>query len=260
MDIVKFWNRLPLGTPPFVHPDDRPILERNGRSFSDTELNFDNFVKSDRCGAFQDHRFHLSLLPVPYVGNLVKADIFLLLLNSGFDFVDYFGEWRMTNFRKSLEKNLRQDFRRTNFPFLYLNPEFCWHGGFTWWERKFRDVPTRIAKERFHGRYFDALRDLAHRAAALDPIPYHSISFRQHRMLRLLPSSQHAQNFARNTLASRANKGNAAIIITRQHKEWGMESPASRTIVTYTGGRTRSASLGHTTPGGKAILAQYGIH
>ncbi len=260
MNIVKFWNRLPLGTPPFVHPDDRPILEQNRRSLSDTKLDFDNFVNSDRFGAFQDHRFHLSLLPVPYVGDLIKADIFILLLNPGFDFVDYFAEWRMTKFKKSLEKNLRQRFRQADFPFLYLNPEFCWHGGFTWWERKFRDVATRIAEERFRGRYLDAIRDLAHRVAAVELVPYHSISFREHRLLRLLPSSRHAREFARNTLVPRANKGNATIIITRQCKEWGMESLTKRNIVCYTGGLTRGASLGRTTPGGKAILARYGIH
>src|SRR6266516_3248053 len=110
MDIVEIWNRLPLGSPPFIHPDDRPILERNRQTFSDTKLDFDNFVKSERFGAFEDHRFHLSLLPVPYIGNLIKADIFILLLNPGFDFIDYFAEWRMAEFKSSLEKNLRQDF------------------------------------------------------------------------------------------------------------------------------------------------------
>ena len=259
MDIVKFWNRLPVGTPPFVHPEDRPILERNKRTFSDARLDFDNFVKSDRFGAFQDHRFHLSLLPVPYVGNLIKADIFILLLNPGFDFVDYFAEWRMAKFKKSLEKNLRQDFRKADFPFLYLNPEFCWHGGFTWWERKFRDVATRIAEEKFGGRYLDAIRDLAHRVAAIELIPYHSISFREHGVISMLPSSRHAQDFARNTLVCRANKGNATTIITRQHKEWDMGSSTNKYIVIYTGGLTRGASLGRNTPGGKAILERYGI-
>ncbi len=260
MDIVEFWNRLPLGSPPFIHPDDRPILERNRQTFSDTKLDFDNFVKSERFGAFEDHRFHLSLLPVPYIGNLIKADIFILLLNPGFDFIDYFAEWRMAEFKSSLEKNLRQDFGSANFPFLYLNPEFCWHGGFTWWEQKFRDVATKIAEEKFRGRYLDAIRDLAHRVAAIELIPYHSISFRQHSLISLLQSSRRAQEFARNTLVPRAHEGSTTIIVTRQHKEWGIESRTGRNIVIYTGGLTRGASLGRKTLGGKAILARYGIH
>lgn len=259
MDILEFWNRLPLGTPPFVHPDDRQILEEKREDLS-AKLDFDAFVKSERFGAFEDHRFHFSLLPVPYVGNLKKADIFILLLNPGLDFIDYFGEWRMMEFKSSLEKNLRQDFESADFPFLYLNPEFCWHGGFIWWERKFRDVATKIAEKKFRGRYLDAIRHLAHRVAAIELIPYHSISFRQHSLIRLLPSSQHAQEFAHNTLASRAHDGTTKIIITRQHKEWGIGSRTAGNIVIYTGGLTRSASLGRNTPGGKAILEQYGIH
>lgn len=101
MDIVEFWNRLPLRTPPFIHLDDRQILEGKREDLS-AKLDFDTFVKSQRFGAFEDHRFHFSLVPVPYVGNLKKADIFILLLNPGFDFTDYFGEWRMMEFKSSL--------------------------------------------------------------------------------------------------------------------------------------------------------------
>lgn len=260
MDIVKFWSRLPLGTPPFIHPDDQQILERNRQDFIDEKLDFDSFVKSERFGAFEDHRFHFSLLPVPYVGDLKKADIFILLLNPGLDFIDYFAESRMTEFNSTLKRNLLQDFTSTSFPFLYLNPEFCWHGGFTWWERKLRDVATKIAEEKFKGRYLKAIQDLAHRVAAIELIPYHSISFRQHRLIRSLPSSHRAQEFARNTLVARAQDATAQIIITRRHKEWGIGSRTTGNIVIYTGGLTRGASLGRETPGGKAILKQYDIH
>ncbi|MBZ5531215.1 MAG: hypothetical protein LAO20_07275 [Acidobacteriia bacterium] len=260
MEIVKFWDKLGLNHPPFIHPDDKPAIERHKRQGSDlAKYDFDGFVRSTRFGAFEDHRFHLSLVPVPYAGNLAKADIFILLLNPGFDFVDYYGESRVLEFRQRIKQNLRQEFDGIEFPFLYLDPEFCWHGGFVWWEKKFRDVATKIAAEKFGGRYLDALRDLAHRVAAVELIPYHSISFRDHGLLKDLPSINQARRFAQAELAPRAKKGDVTIIVTRQSKVWGLGESKSRNIVPYEGGLTRGASLGSLTPGGKAILKRYGI-
>ncbi len=86
VEIVKFWDQCLLKDPPFIHPADQPIMERYSRESVDVrKCDFDGFVKSERFGAFQDHRFHLSLVPVPYAGNLATADIFVLLLNPGFN-------------------------------------------------------------------------------------------------------------------------------------------------------------------------------
>ena len=67
--------------------------------------------------------FDLSLLPVPYGGDLQVAEIFVLLLNPGFAFADYYAETRVPEYRHRLERTLAQDFDGTDFPFLWLDPE-----------------------------------------------------------------------------------------------------------------------------------------
>lgn len=81
---------------------------------------------------------------MPYVGDLHRADIFLLHLSPGFHFTDYYAEWEVPTFRRRLIRNLRQELDGLEFPFVFLDPEFCWHPGFRWWEEKLRDVATTI--------------------------------------------------------------------------------------------------------------------
>jgi hypothetical protein len=218
---------------------------------------FQDFVAGPRFGAFSDYRFHFSLIPVPYAGDLVKADIFVLQLNPGLNPVDYYAELCSPKFRKRLESYLRQQFSKTEFPFLYFDPEFCWHSGFIWWGRKFREVARAVADHKFRGRYLDALRDLSKRVASLELVPYHSVSFADHRAVRHLPSAKQARLFACGELANGAASEHATVIITRRLKDW--DAPQDKKIVQYPRQLWRGASLGTNTPGGKAILQMYGL-
>lgn len=258
-ELVNFWRRCELTAPPLAHPDDLPVLRRgNGKHIDAEPKDFTAFVVSSRFGDFNDHRLHLSLLPIPYGGNLGRADIVILLLNPGFSYVDYYAETRVPNFRRRLELNLRQSFDGIEFPFLWLDPDFCWHSGFAWWEKKLRDVITVIAAEKFKGRYLHALRDLSARLAHVELVPYHSPSFRSHALIDDLPSVKAASQFVRDSLVPAANDGTKTIIVTRQEAAWGLPK-ATKNLVIYRGGQTRGASLGPGTPGGRAILQHYGI-
>jgi hypothetical protein len=257
--LVEFWTRCSLNASPFAHPDDLPTLRAAGGRHVDEETwTFDAYVGGPRFGDFEDHRLHLGLLPQPYAGDLARADIVVLLLNPGFSHSDYFGESRMAAFRRRLEANLRQSFEGVDFPFLWLDPEFCWHGGFWWWERKLREVATVIAHERFGGRYLDALRSLADRLAQVELVPYHSPSFRAHALIERLPSAEAARAFVRGELLPAARSGGRTIIVTRRVASWGLPQ-SGRGLVVYKGDQPRGASLGPTTAGGRAILRRYGI-
>jgi hypothetical protein len=258
-DLINFWRRCNLTKPPFAHPDDLPFLRRyGGRYIDDEPKDFGAFISGSRFGDFTDKRFHLSLLPVPYGGNLRAADIVLLLLNPGFSFTDYYAETHMPEFRRRLEQTLAQDFEDTEFPFVWLDPKYCWHGGFGWWEGKLREVITIIAKEKFKGRYFDALRDVSKRLAHVELVPYHSSSFNAHRLIEDLPSVHAARRFAQEALVQAANRGDKTIIVTRQAASWRLPQ-GTHNLVVYEGGHTRGASLGAKTGGGQAILGRYGI-
>jgi hypothetical protein len=258
-DLINFWQHCNLTKPPFAHPDDLPVLRRYGGRYIDEEpKDFAAFISGSRFGNFTDRRLHLSLLPIPYGGDLRAAEIVVLLLNPGFSFTDYYAETREPQFRRRLEQTLAQDFEGMDFPFLWLDPEYCWHEGFGWWEGKLREVISLIAKEKFGSRYLDALRDVSKRLAHVELVPYHSSSFNAHRLIEDLPSVQAVRRFAREALVTAANRGDKTIIVTRQVASWRLP-PDTRNLVVYKGGHTRGASLGRKSSGGRAILDRYGI-
>ena len=150
--MVKFWRACPLAGPPFVHPEDIPILGPSASGFlAHRDTHFRQFLAGPRFGDPDDDRFHFSLLPVPYMGDLQRADIFLLLLNPDFNVADYYAEWNVPDFRWRMERNLYQRLKGVKFPFLFLDPELCWHPGYRWWERKLRDVAVDSCQRKISG-------------------------------------------------------------------------------------------------------------
>jgi hypothetical protein len=258
-DLISFWQRCPTGKPPFTHPDDLRVLQKKGKTDVDERsMNFDSYLTDQRFGRFDDRRLHSSLLPVPYLGDLANAKIVILLLNPGLSYTDYWGEAKMSTFRRRLVDNLGQSFNGVEFPFLGLDPQFCWWGGFVWWEKKLRDVATIIADKKFYGKYFDALRDLSTKLACVELIPYHSSSFSSHAILEQLPSSKMIRKFVLESLIPDSQAGKRTLIVTRQIKAWKLPKQNDN-IVVYEGGHTRGASLSQNSSGGKAILKSYGI-
>lgn len=239
-----------------MHPEDWPILQRFTKHIDADPKDFRQFLKSDRFGS-RDHKLHLSLLPLPYSGNLETAEIFILLLNPGFSYVDYYEEYECDAFRERRIKNLAQDFEGVEFPFSGLDPEFCWGGGFAWWESKLYDVIGRIAQKRFSGRYLHALQYLSQRMAHVELIPYHSSGFSSHALIQKLPSAQMARAFVRDVLIPDARRGDRIVIVTRRAKDWGFPK-GRRGVVIYKGGHTRGASLSPNSSGGRAILRRLG--
>ena len=258
-EIIEFWQRYDLKKPPYIHPDDATILEERWNGYVDSKpcLKFAQFLKSSRFGDFTDTRLHLSLIPVPYGGDLKHAEIVILLLNPGFSYTDYYAETEVPEFRKQLIKNLYQDFKGLEFPFIWLNPAFCWHSGFNWWEKKLRGVLRVIADEKFKGDYLKALQHLAQRIAHLELVPYHSPSFSGHGLIAKLESARTAKAYAQGELLATTKQRKKSVIITRRKADWGLSS--SERITVYEGGHTRGASLGPNTAGGRAILKACGI-
>jgi hypothetical protein len=257
-ELIQFWQKFKLERPPFAHPDDLPILRRNGRCLLvDDPHDFDSYVASSRFGP-EDNRFHLSLLPVPYVGDIKNAEIIISLLNPGFESSDYWAEFKVPQFRNALERNLCQDLNGVEFPFMYLDPQFCWHGGYLWWEGKLRSVIQEIARHRFKGIYLDAMRSLSSKLACVELIPYHSSSFGDHKLIDQLPSVQMVRRCVSQSLIADADAGKRTLIVTRQAKAWGVH-PTMSNVIVYEGGHTRGAHLTPNSDGGQAILKRYGI-
>jgi hypothetical protein len=257
-DLIAFWQQCEIKQAPFAHPADVPILRANSRWIEADAVDFDSYIAGPRFADPHDDRLHLSLLPVPYVGDLRKAEIVILLLNPGFGYSDYWAESHGPGFREGLEQNLRQSFEGNEFPFMFLDPKFCWHGGFLWWEKKLREVIREIAARTFDGNYREGLRSLSTKLACVELIPYHSSSFGEHRLIERLPSVRAAREFVRGGLMADAKANKRTVIVTRQVKSWGVKAGVPNLVI-YEGGHTRGASLGPNSSGGKAILQRYGI-
>jgi hypothetical protein len=255
--LIEFWKRCEFQNQPYVHQDDREALQKRGRWIKEDATDFSTYIAHPRFGRPDDDQLHLSLLPVPYVGDLVKAELVILLLNPGFDYSDYWAETMVPDFRSRLIETTHQSLASREYPFWALDPSFCWHTGFMWWERRLREVIQQIAASKFGGSYKDALRDLSGKLACVELIPYHSASFRDHRLIEHLPSVMHAKNFVLKTLLPEAKVGKRTLIVTRRAGDWGLKDEDN--VIVYGGGHTRGASLSPRSRGGKAILRRYGL-
>lgn len=258
--LVDFWRCMPLEGPPFVHPCDREALVQYAAlSLSDVPTGFGAFVESRRFHPAHDSQLHLGLLPVPYIGDIAGADVVLLLLNPGFNLADYWAEEHGPGFRERHIDNLLQVRRDAEFPFHFLDPRFCWHPGYAWWERRLRPVVLQMAKLRDKG-YLDALQEVSRRVAAIELIPYHSKSFSNRALAKALPSTEAAVNYVRNVLLPQAKKGGRkTVIVMRQAERWGIADSAvdhvGHVIVMDTR-HARGLPLGSEHPAGRAILAR----
>lgn len=177
-----------------------------------------DFCKSD------DKRLHLGLTPVPFVGDMLNASVYILMLNPGLGPGDYF-EYRVPRLRKALLANLRQKHKVGVMPFVFLDPQFAWHDGFGYWDRKLKGVMEALATSKDIS-LADARSMLGRKLAVVQLVPYHSAVSNQ-KALEQLPSVPLAKDFVRKTVARRVRARDAIAIVTRQVKEWNQCLPDS---------------------------------
>lgn len=250
--IVKFWRALNVVEPPFIHPEDEKQCGHMREFVDKRSLNHRMFVESARFPGKDG--FHLSLLPVPYLGDLSKADIFILLLNPGFSISNY-DSMQSPLYRTLSTRSIRQEFKDIEFPMISLDPMLASTAGFVWWHGKFAELISRISEAR-HISYLNALKQLANRVAAIELVPYRSKSFSASKLINKLPSTIAARRYVHEELVPRARRGEITLIVTRKAKDWGVLAPEA---IIYYKTEARSAHLTPGSRGGKAILSRFGI-
>jgi hypothetical protein len=263
-DLIKNWRKCEFECPPYFFPDDEPQI-RN-RFFFPT---FAKYVSSEEFGQSSDKSLHIGLLPIPFIGNLEKASIFVLMLNPGLSAGDYFAEQSMPKFREAQIRNLRQENSDDEYPFFCLNPQFAWHPGFEYWKKKFDNITGELAKHKGI-TYQQAMSKLAKNVVCLELFPYHSKRFPSVLSPKKLPSAVMIRNFVNERVLPKAINGEAIIIVTRGVKIWDLNLPKDKNkniiipknkegnIIVYKPSEARSAYLTKTSPGGKAILNYFG--
>lgn len=252
-DLISGWQSCDLTSPPYLFPEDvSHIASGDSKVFQ----SFDEYVASKEFGLSSDTSLHVGLLPIPFVGNLEKASIFVLMLNPGLSAGDYFAEYHNSEFRNAHIRNLRQENENDEYPFIFLSPQFAWHPGFGYWHKKFDDVIEKLVKQS-KITYQEAMNTLAKSLVCLELLPYHSKAFGSGSLLKNLPSVNAMLNFVHEVLIPKAKDGKVIIIATRSVKNWRL--PKHKNIITYEGGETRSAHLSLTSRGGMAIANHLGL-
>lgn len=169
-------------------------------------------------------RVHLRLVPLPYMGDLTRARVVILMLNPGLSATDYYAEREVPSFKETVLANLHQDFSNTAYPFFALDPQFAWHSGNVYWQEKLGSIITTMARH-WDCRPYEARRRVSRRIAALELFPYHSTSSgisarRRSRMHSVKLSMEYAHR-----LAAQATNGarKVLVVVTRQHDQWGLD-------------------------------------
>jgi hypothetical protein len=257
MDLIEAWRSWQPDAPPFILDTDRVAFDR-GRGTPDTVIHrsWREALDAPDFAAPGDTRFHLGLLPQPFLGDLLRAEVYVLLLNPGLGPGDYFGEYEVPEYREALLANHRQSPSDGPIPFLFLDDRFAWSGGFRYWNKKLGGVIAELAGD-WEVPFAEARSRLAKSIACIELCPYHSARFKPpSRWIRELPSARLAREFVRTAVMPRAENGDAIVIITRSVKRWGL--PEHAAVVTYSGGQARGASLSPTSTGGMAIIDRLG--
>ena len=135
-ELIDGWRACRGRKSPYLFPGDNPQVMEFARVFK----SFDEYIESDIFGAKNDQSFHLGLLPIPYLGNLEMASVYILMLNPGLSPGDYHAEQNSEEYVEECKNNLHQDNKDSTFPFLFLNPKYAWHPGFEYWHKKLRDI------------------------------------------------------------------------------------------------------------------------
>ncbi len=204
-----------------------------------------------------DKRLHLGLLPQPFFGDVRNASIYVLLLNPGLGPSDYYGEYEVPKYRAALLANLKQRPASGVRPFLFLDPQFAWHGGFNWWHGKLAKVMERLASA-WRVSFAEARARLGSALASIELLPYHSMAFSgTGSWLYKLRSVALARAFVAEFIIPRVQRGEAIVIATRRVAVWGLAEQAG--VVTYSAAQARAAHLTPDSPGGQAILQHLGV-
>lgn len=244
--LIEAWRQYKPVKAPYLLPGDEALLDKPALWQVDQWRDY--VADQERGNPTDAGKLCLGLLPMPFVGNLRTASIFLLMLNPGARPHDFFGESEVPEYRNELFATLHQEDGIEGL----LDPRFAWHGRYGYWESKLSKLFVRLAS---NGETYGAARHrVSAKIAALELVPYHSTRYAlPDHLLRRLKSVELMRSYVSDVIVPRARAGDALVIVGRAANKWGA-FPRSTNIVTYSGPAARSAHLTPDSLGGKAML------
>ncbi len=263
MDLLEAWkNWQPGDNPPYALEMDADELnsrrwQRKAVTFTPDQAREDTALSQ----AINDRRLHLGLFPLPFIGDLKNASIYVLMANPGLNHSDY--DNVTDGDANWLRGQLTQEFG-DSLPFgTAFDPKNVEKGGKDYTRDKLKRTVEFIA-ERSARSYSETLKEFALKLAVIQLVPYHSKKFVSG--ANMLPSADLVVKFVKNTVVPRVRNGEAILIVTRRIKDWNRNQglprdlvDAGRIVLYDRPGEPLSASLGPRSRGGKAILRHFGI-
>lgn len=253
--LIEAWQEFyQTKAPPYLLDGDRHLSDQEDRVAQCKS--YEEFVKSDDFGS-QSTKFHLNLLPQPFIGNLEKASIFLLFLNPGFSPGDYYAVQHVPGYAAAIARNLTQTNGADPYPFFFLDPQLAWTAGGAWWQKKLRSIGEQLVEVAGcpgEFRLQEAFQLISQHLACVEMYPYHSQSFKQPKNLK---SKELVCAYVKDVLVPKAEKGEALIVATRQVKAWPLPPSEHPNIIAFGGAQARGAHLtvdAEGKGGGAAIL------
>jgi hypothetical protein len=256
MELLDAWQSWEKAEPPYVLEEDAGVLA-NKRSLLAIERSYtrwEDVYSADTFGQPNDRKLHLGLVPHPFCGDLLNAQVYLLMLNPLYTPNDYYAELESSDYAAATEKNLKQTFTEDDHPFFLLDPQFSWTTASMWWKGKLTEVIGELAAEK-NTSLAEERHFLSKQVASLELIPYHSTKFKNaNNWIRNLASARKAREFVHDYVIPKAKAGDAIIVATRQVNVWDL--PDHPNITKYTAAEAHGAHLTKNSRGGEAILKQ----
>lgn len=210
------WSSFDSNTRPFIHPKDiSTIFDRKTILYA----SYQEYINNISFSSDTHRKLHTGLLPIPFIGDLRNAKIFLLLANPRLDHSDYKAEYDDTDYREAVIQNIKQAPDR-NYPFFALNPKFAWTGGFQYWENKFKPLATEICNQK-KASYKEILKFISKSIVVLELQPYRSIDSC---FIPKLESTEIVKSFLIDTLIPRTEDGSIVLVVMRKVEEWGLRN------------------------------------
>lgn len=218
--LAEFWS---LCAHRGFHPEDEPhippgqIIDWTTR---DADARWDE-LKADKT---LQHKVHRNLFPIPYMGNLESARVFILYGNPSLGKHSY--EYEDSN--EYVVRLHQENLHGTSKTFMDLDPQLLKLGGGKFWLRRFKHLAKDIADKKQIDRA-DAYSLIARRVAVLEACAY-----RSRRSLgewaEELPSSKMIREYVHQVLVPRAKSGEILIFVWRCAAFWKVESATDHLI------------------------------
>ena len=197
---------------------------------------------------------HIGLIPIPFMGDLLNASIYVFMTNPGIKGNDY-RECEEPSFKRALVANLKQETLSGTLPFTYLDFRFDWHAGHRYWDRKLRGIIQALAESRAVS-YTEARDVIGHNLAVLQLFPYHSAQGPSDKTLKNCTSVRLVKEFVGDTVIRRVRANQATVIVVHKVKSWNQYLPEDLTeeqgVIRMPA--NRNFSFKPTNPWGQAIL------